>query len=66
MTVARLTLVLDDHHVPWRVAPTYDRQDASLAVMALDVVTGPRGEDASSWVDVTDWTAERLSKWLGY
>jgi hypothetical protein len=35
-------------------------------LMALDVVVGPSGEDCSVWVDYTDWSIDRIYRWLGY
>ena len=35
-------------------------------LLALDVVTGPNGEDVSQWVDVTGLPADAIFAWLGY
>lgn len=36
------------------------------AVMALEPISGPHGEDYSEWVDLTKMTWGELSRWLGY
>ena len=66
MTIQEIDAILAEHSIEHTIRPAYDKPDGALRVMALDVVIGPNGEDASTWVDIAGWTLGRLYRWLGY
>jgi hypothetical protein len=59
MRHSRTAAILTQHSVAWRKSP-------SGRLLAFDIVIDASGNDASQWVDVSEFSQVRLMAWLGY
>ncbi|WIO73931.1 hypothetical protein QP938_11595 [Porticoccaceae bacterium LTM1] len=51
MCVFELTAILDQHHIANRVIEGH--------VLA-------KSKKGTGWIDVTDWSKQKIARWLGY